>query len=78
MAGGAHTIMGAAEQTLYQTHSVCFNSFRMRRICGSSLLIAGYLGVVEEAVLFSPSLIKKMLKEPQVCGIGWDGVGSSF
>lgn len=25
----AHTVMGAAEQTLHQTHSVYFNSFRM-------------------------------------------------
>lgn len=25
-------------------HGVCFNSFRMWRICGSCMLIAGYLG----------------------------------
>lgn len=40
--------------------------------------MAGYLGVVEEVVLFSPLLIKKMLEEPPVCGVGWDGVDSSF
>lgn len=32
--------------------------------------------VVEEAVLFSSLLIEKMSDNPQVCGVGWDGVDS--
>lgn len=72
---GAHTIMGTAEQILHSTHTVCFKSFRMWRICGSSLLIAGDLGGSggSSSVLFMAH--KKMFEE-LLCGVGWNGIGS--
>lgn len=76
--GSLHKSWGLVSK-LYTRHtSVCFNSFRMWRICRSSLLIAGYLGGNRGSCYAVFIAHKKMFKQPQVCIYGGGRVDSSL